>query len=42
MMAYQEIQKRTYQLGTSSFYAHGRLNEICQQADGRPAREQGK
>ena len=23
----------------SSFYAHGRPDEICQQADGRPAHE---
>ena len=24
------------------FYAHGRPNEMCQQADGRPAHEQGR
>jgi len=28
--------------GGGAFYAHGHPNEMCQQADGRPAHEQGK
>ncbi|MFG6344366.1 MAG: hypothetical protein K1W35_11535 [Lachnospiraceae bacterium] len=37
----QEKQDR-YRISGTCFYAHGRPGEICQQADGRPARRVGK
>lgn len=35
-------QKAENPAGQDSFFAHGRLKELCQQADGRPAQRAGE